>query len=84
MQIFFITAIFNTYGDVVVRPIAFHLLRFLSSIPSKVILMWTRAQSSCEKSIVNALPKVVDFLPVLWFRPMEKVDLGGLGNMGPQ
>ena len=46
--------------------------------------MWTRTQSSREKSIVNALPKVVGFLRVLRFPPTEKVDLGGLGNTGPQ
>ena len=48
-----------------------------SSIPSKVILMWTRTQSSCEKSIVNALPKVVGFLRVLRFPPTGKVDWVG-------
>ena len=47
--------------------------------PNKLIvhnLMWTRTQSSCEKSIVNALPKVVDFLRVLRFPPTGKVDRG--------
>ena len=48
-----------------------------SSIPSKVILMWTRTQSSCEKSVVNALPKVVGFLRVLRFPPTGKVDWVG-------
>ena len=36
--------------------------------------MWTRVQSSCEKSIINALPKVVGFLRVLRFSPAWKVD----------
>ena len=35
---------------------------------------WTRTQSSCEMSIVNALPKVVGFLRVLPFPPTGKVD----------
>ena len=62
---------FRGFGGVVVRPLAF---RLPSSIPSKVILMWTRTQSSYEKSIVNALPKVVGFLRVLRFPPTGKVD----------
>ena len=48
-----------------------------SSIPNKVMLMWTRTQSLCEKSIVNALPKVVGFLRVLRFPPTGKVDWVG-------
>ena len=39
--------------------------------------MWIRTQSSCEKSIVNALPKVVGFLRVLRFPPTGKVDWVG-------
>ena len=39
---------------------------------------WTRTQSSCEESKVNALPKVVGFLPrVLRFPPTGKVDRVG-------
>ena len=38
---------------------------------------WTRTQSSCEKSKVNALPKVVGFLRVLRFPPTGKVDRVG-------
>ena len=41
------------------------------------ILMWTRTQSSCEKSIVNALPKVMGFLRVLRLPPTGKVDRVG-------
>ena len=52
-------------------------LRFRVRSPGRFILMWTRTQSSCEKSIVNALPKVVDFLRVLRFFPTEKVDRVG-------
>ena len=35
--------------------------------------MWTRTQSSCDKSMVNALPKVVGFLRVLRFLPQGKL-----------
>ena len=38
---------------------------------------WTRTQSSCEESKVNALPKVVGFLRVLRFPPTGKVDRVG-------
>ena len=34
---------------------------------------WTRTQSSCEKSKVNTLPKVVGFLRVLRFPPTGKL-----------
>ena len=52
-------------------------LRFRVRSPLRFILMWTRIRSSCQKSIVNALPKVVDFLRVLRFPPTGKVDRGG-------
>ena len=46
-------------------------LRFRVRSPVRFILMWTRTQSSCEKSIVN---EVVGFLRVLRFPPTGKVD----------
>ena len=52
-------------------------LRFRVRSPVRFTLMWTRTQSSCEKSIVNALPKVVGFLRVLRFPPTGKVDRVG-------
>ena len=54
-------------------------LRFRVRSPVRFILMWTRTQSSCEKSIVNGLPKVVGFFRVPRFPPTGKVDKGGLG-----
>ena len=48
-------------------------LRFRVRSPVRFILMWTRRQSSCEKCIVNAQPKVVGFLR---FPPTGKVDRG--------
>ena len=44
---------------------------------SENFLNATRTQSSCEKSKVNALPKVVGFLRVLRFPPKGKVDRVG-------
>jgi hypothetical protein len=44
---------------------------------TKYILNATRTQSSCEKSKVNALPKVVGFPRVLRFPPTGKVDRVG-------
>jgi hypothetical protein len=38
---------------------------------------WILATDSCEKSKVNALPKVVGFLRVLWFPPTGQVDRVG-------
>ena len=48
-------------------------LRFQVQSPVR----WTRTQSSCEKSKVNALPKVVGFLRVLRFPPTGKDDRVG-------
>ena len=48
-------------------------LRFRVGSPVRFILMWTRTQSSCEKSIVNTLPKVVGFLRVLRFSSHGKL-----------
>jgi hypothetical protein len=44
---------------------------------TKYFLNATRTQSSCEKSKVNALPKVVGFPRVLRFPPTGKVDRVG-------
>ena len=44
---------------------------------SENFLNATRTQSSCEKSKVNAMPKVVGFLRVLRFPPTGKVDRVG-------
>ena len=49
-------------------------LRFRVWSPGRLILMWTRTQSS--KSMFNALPNVMGFLRVLQFPPTGNVDRG--------
>ena len=61
---------------VVAIPLIFHL-KVPSSIPSKVHLNVDSNPVLCEKSVVNALPKVVGFLRVLRFPPTGKVDWVG-------
>jgi hypothetical protein len=67
------------YGASVVELLA-HLpftSKAAGSSLSQNFLNATRTQFSCEKSKVNALPKVVGSLRVLWFPPTGKVDSVG-------
>ena len=68
---------FGGFGGVS-QPTCLSPLRLWVRSLIRFILMWTRTQSSCEKSTVNALPKVVGFFPGTPVSSHRKSWQGGL------
>ena len=62
-----------------------HLAKMVGNVSTVILsihasasqVQYVKSLYSCEKSIVNALPKVVGFLRVLRFPPTGKVDWVG-------